>query len=108
MSYVEPRVPKKPLIYTGFYFWRDSVGGADFSAHPLWIANYSATCPLVPAHWTRWAIHQYSSSATIPGVTANTVDVNKFNGTLADLQALGTPPEPPGPCQIIRDGADSI
>lgn len=91
IDHVEPRVGKRVVIYTGFYFWRDQVGGADFSAHPLWIANYSATCPLVPPAWTDWAIHQYSSTATIPGVTANTVDVNKFNGTLAELKALGTP-----------------
>jgi lysozyme len=90
MDYVEPRVGRKPIIYTGFYFWRDSVGGADFADHPLWIANYSATCPLVPPTWTRWALHQYSSTVTIPGITANTVDVNKFNGTLAELKALGT------------------
>ena len=74
MDYVEPRVGRKPIIYTGFYFWRDSVGGADFADHPLWIANYSATCPLVPPTWTRWAFHQYSSTATIPGITANTVE----------------------------------
>jgi lysozyme len=92
MEYVEPRVGLRPIIYTGFYFWRDSVGGADFTQHPLWIANYSATCPLVPQHWTRWTLHQYSSSATIPGITANTVDVNRFNGTLAELKALATMP----------------
>lgn len=125
MDYVEPRVGVKPLIYTGFYFWRDSVGGADFDEHPLWIANYSATCPLVPPTWTRWAFHQYSSTATIPGITANTVDVNKFNGTLADLKALGMPPSCGDgtcngdetadscaadcePCQVIGPGADSI
>lgn len=125
MEYVEPRVGVKPLIYTGYYFWRDSVGGADFSDHPLWIANYSATCPLVPPKWTRWTIHQYSSSATIPGVTANTVDVNKFNGTIEELKALGKPAECGDgtcngdetadscaadcePCQVIDTGADSI
>jgi lysozyme len=92
LDHVEPRVGVRPIIYTGFYFWRDSVGGADFSAYPLWIANYSATCPLVPPAWTRWTFHQYSSTATIPGVTANTVDVNHFNGTLEELVALGEPP----------------
>jgi lysozyme len=97
LDYVEPKVGVRPLIYTGFYFWRDSVGGADFKQYPLWIANYSATCPLVPPTWTRWAFHQYSSTATIPGVTANTVDVNKFNGTLDQLKALGEPPPPPPP-----------
>ncbi len=102
VSYVEQRVGLKPIIYTGYYFWRDSVGGADFSDHPLWIANYGATCPLVPEAWTDWTIHQYSSTATIPGITANTVDVNKFNGTLAELQALATPAcEDCDPCQVI-------
>ena len=93
IDYVEPRVGVKPIIYTGFYFWRDSVGGADFDDYPLWIANYSATCPLVPPTWTRWAFHQYSSTVTLPGITANTVDVNKFNGTIAELKALGAIPE---------------
>ncbi|MDQ3370132.1 MAG: MYXO-CTERM sorting domain-containing protein, partial [Myxococcota bacterium] len=90
VDHVEAAVGVKPIIYTGYYFWKDSVGGADFKDHPLWIANYSATCPLVPQQWSRWAIHQYSSTARIPGITANTVDVNKFNGTLAELKALGT------------------
>ena len=91
MDRVEPVAGKKPLIYTGFYFWRDTVGGADLSAHPLWIANYGTDCPLVPAAWTRWTLHQYSSTARIPGITENTVDVNRFDGTLAELKALGRP-----------------
>lgn len=94
LDHVEPVVGVRPLIYTGFYFWRDQVGGADLSAYPLWIANYSAVCPLVPPAWTRWTIHQYSSTAVIPGITANTVDVNKFNGTLDQLRALGEIREP--------------
>ncbi len=88
---VEAVTGVKPIIYTGFYFWRDSVGSADFSEYPLWIANYGATCPLVPDHWPRWTFHQYSSTVTLPGITANTVDVNKFNGTLAQLKALAAP-----------------
>jgi GH25 family lysozyme M1 (1,4-beta-N-acetylmuramidase) len=125
MNYIEPRVGVKPLIYTGFYFWRDSVGSANFSEHPLWIANYGATCPLVPDRWTRWAFHQYSSTAMVPGITANTCDVNKFNGTLADLKALSAKPECGDetcngdetvdscdmdckPCQVISDVGDAI
>jgi lysozyme len=92
MEYVEPRIGLRPIIYTGFYFWRDSVGGPDFTQHPLWVPNYSATCPLVPAHWTRWTFHQYSSTVTMAGITANTVDVNRFNGTLAELEALALQP----------------
>jgi lysozyme len=88
MEYVEPRIGLRPIIYTGYYFWRDSVGNADFTQHLLWVPNYSAACPLVPGHWTRWTLHQYSSTAMIPGITANTVDVNKFNGTLDELVGL--------------------
>ncbi|HWO18541.1 MAG TPA: GH25 family lysozyme [Kofleriaceae bacterium] len=109
---VEPIVRVRPLIYTGFYFWRDSVGGADLREHPLWIANYSATCPLVPAPWTRWAFHQYSATATIPGITANTVDVDKFNGTLEQLKALGRQACEPGRCgdaaDVIAPGAGAL
>ncbi len=105
MDHVEPILGVKPLIYTGYYFWRDQVGPGDFADHPLWIANYSATCPLVPAPWSRWAFHQYSASARIPGITANTVDVNKFNGTLADLEALSAPLER---CQIIASEVGDV
>lgn len=125
IDYVEPRVGVKPIIYTGYYFWRDSVASANFSSYPLWIANYSATCPLVPDQWTRWAFHQYSSTVTVPGITANTCDVNKFNGTLADLKALGalptcgdnacnddetadSCPADCEPCHVIDTGADAI
>lgn len=104
---VEPVVGMRPIIYTGFYFWRDQVGGADLSAYPLWIANYGTDCPLVPAAWSSWTFHQYSSSARIPGITANTVDVDRFNGTLDELRALA---EPPPPCQTIAaaPGGDVI
>ena len=126
MDYVEPRVGVKPLIYTGYYFWRDSVGNnTTFADHPLWIANYSATCPLIPDGWSRWAIHQYSSTVMLPGITANTVDVNKFNGTIEDLKALSAQPmcgdmtcngdetadscpEDCEPCQVIGEGGESI
>ncbi len=91
LDHVEPRYGLRPIIYTNFYFWRDMIQSADFTTHPLWIANYSATCPLVPAPWTRWMFHQYSSKAIVPGITANTTDVNKFNGTREQLVSLTVP-----------------
>ncbi len=126
MSIVEPALGVTPIIYTGFYFWRDEVGSADLSRHPLWVPNYGATCPLVPAAWSRWTFHQYSSTAVIPGITANTVDVNRFNGTIEDLRALGVAAAECGdgvcssdettsscaldcpPCQLIRPGGATI
>jgi GH25 family lysozyme M1 (1,4-beta-N-acetylmuramidase) len=97
LDHVQAAVGVKPIIYTGLGFWRDTVGGADYSQYPLWIANYSATCPPIPDPWTKWTFHQYSSTAHIPGITQNTVDVDKFNGTLDQLKALGTNL----PCDVI-------
>ena len=89
MDIVEPVVGVKPLIYTGYYFWKDSVAStAAFADHPLWIANYGTDCPLTPNAWSRWTFHQYSSTTNVPGITANTVDKNRFNGTMDDLLAL--------------------
>ncbi|GAC1518847.1 MAG: hypothetical protein NVS3B10_20750 [Polyangiales bacterium] len=93
---------KTPIIYTGKYFWRDSVGSNAFAGDSLWIAQYGPSCPDIPAPWTNWKFFQYSDKGSVPGVTGG-VDVDKFNGTMADLIAVaggdggggGAPPPPP-------------
>ncbi|MCZ7686176.1 MAG: GH25 family lysozyme [Sandaracinaceae bacterium] len=80
---VETATGRTPIIYTGYYFWRDNVG-ADFSSYPLWIANYSATCPDVPDPWTRWEFFQTSSTGRVAGI-AGDVDTDLFNGDEARL-----------------------
>lgn len=92
LEHVEGELGVRPIIYTGRYFWQDEVGGADFTDYQLWIANYNVECPNIPAPWTEWLFHQYSSTAVIPGITANTVDVNTFNGSMDDLRALAQIP----------------
>lgn len=100
LDHVEARLGVRPIVYTGPYFWRDSVGGPDFDDHPLWVAHYGTSCPLVPPTWTRWTFHQHTSSGRVRGITGN-VDMNIFNGTRAQLEALAvggasvTPPAPP-------------
>lgn len=99
LDHVEAELGVRPIIYTGPYFWRDNVGGPDMDDHPLWVAHYGTSCPLVPPTWTRWAFHQHTSSGRVSGISGN-VDMNKFNGTRAQLAALGfggTPTEPPAP-----------
>jgi MYXO-CTERM domain-containing protein len=88
LTYVEAQLGVRPIIYTGRYFWRDTLESADFTEYPLWIAHYTDGCPTIPEPWQQWALHQYSSQAVLPGITENTVDVNHFNGTEADLLAL--------------------
>ncbi|MBL4633709.1 MAG: hypothetical protein JKY56_07545 [Kofleriaceae bacterium] len=88
LVYVESALGVRPIIYTGRFFWRDTLNSADFTEYPLWIAHYTQECPNIPAPWSQWSFHQYSSSAVLPGITENTVDVNTFNGTIDDLLAL--------------------
>lgn len=77
-----------PIIYTGKYFWRDEVGGSrTFSDHALWIAQYTSQCPDLPSPWTRWTFWQHSDRGSMAGIRGN-VDMNKFNGTVADLRAF--------------------
>ena len=76
---------KTPFIYTGAYFWDGSVGSYDFSSLPLDVAWYGTNCPGTPNAWGRWTMHQYSSTGRVPGIAGN-VDMNVFNGSLAQLQ----------------------
>ena len=85
-----------PIVYTGKYFWRDQVGGERaLASNALWIAQYTSLCPDIPTPWTRWTFWQHSDKGRVSGISEK-VDLNKFNGTLADLAAFagggGTPP----------------
>ncbi len=88
LEHVEAELGVRPIIYTGRYFWQDTLESADFTDYPLWIAHYTQGCPTIPEPWDDWALHQYSSQAVLAGITENTVDVNHFNGTTDDLLAL--------------------
>jgi lysozyme len=77
-----------PIVYTGKYFWRDKVGApSGFTQNPLWIANYTTKCPDIPTGWADWTFWQTSATGVVPGIAGN-VDMNKFNGTLTQLQVL--------------------
>lgn len=89
VDHVSAATGQTPIIYTGFYFWRDQVGAPAFAAsYPLWHAQYtSAACPNIPAPWSNWAFWQYTDSGTIDGISGP-VDTNRFNGTFEELMAL--------------------
>ncbi|MEO6774650.1 MAG: GH25 family lysozyme [Kofleriaceae bacterium] len=95
VAHVKAAVGRDPIVYTGMYFWRDNVGGANVLPSPLFHAQYTtAACPDIAAPWTTWAFWQYTSSGSVNGISGN-VDVDRWNGTMAQLQAfLG----PPGAC----------
>jgi lysozyme len=99
MELVEAGTGKKPIIYTGKYFWQDNVQSGAFSDYPLWHAQYpnaclppndpppACGCANIADQWATWTIWQYTSTGSIPGIGTN-VDKNVFMGTEDDLIAF--------------------
>lgn len=87
IALVQAATGRRPIIYTGPYFWRDMVGEADHLPSPLWVAHYGADCPLTPEPWATWSFWQFTDSGDIAGVDTP-VDTNLFNGNLAELMAM--------------------
>lgn len=95
LAEVERLTGRAPMIYTGYYFWKDALGNpTDIAAsHRLWLASYpndpdSTTFrPLVPAGWSTWTFWQYRSDGTVPGIPWR-VDMNRFCCDEAALAAL--------------------
>jgi lysozyme len=91
LDLVEAGTGRKPIIYTGRYFWQDNVGSDAYADYPLWHAQYTtAPCPNIADQWSDWAIWQYTSSGNVGGITP--IDRNRFNGdevALHDLAADG-------------------
>jgi lysozyme len=75
------------MIYTSPSFLSDF---STFAGNPLWVANWGVMCPDVPSPWSTWTFWQNSSTGTVSGVSgASAVDLDYFNGTPAQLTALG-------------------
>jgi len=102
LDLVEAGTGKRPIIYTGKYFWQDNVASADYAGYPLWHAQYPNACqpPAMPPpgcgscaniadQWSEVAVWQYSSSGSVPGIAGN-VDLNVFNGSYDDLLAFAS------------------
>lgn len=102
---VQAATGRVPIIYTAKGFWNGSVGSTNFSAYPLWIADWGVTCPNLAEGWTNWAIWQYSDTGTVSGIpSAGAVDLDEFNGSMNDLLALANEPS----LNIAPDGTNEI
>jgi GH25 family lysozyme M1 (1,4-beta-N-acetylmuramidase) len=64
-----------PILYTTQDWWAECTGASTaFSADPMWDAAYTTapTPPLpLPAGWGDWALWQYTSAGTVPGITTS-------------------------------------
>ena len=67
---IQAQTGRLPIIYAPPGWWSDCTGGsAALSQVPLWVPDYSSTgSPSLPAGWTSWALWQYTSTGTVPGI----------------------------------------
>ena len=84
------------IIYTGFYFWRDSVGNPNNNLNcPLWLAAYvSNPTPYIPQAWSSvgWAFWQYTDTGSVPGISGHADrDYFKNAGSYPNIDALVIP-----------------
>ena len=84
LAEVERRTGVRPVVYTKPGFRRAHLGTA-LDDYPLWIAEYGVDSPS-HARWTFW---QHSERGRVAGI-AKAVDLDRFNGSGAELQALAT------------------
>lgn len=95
---VEDRVGRKPLIYTGNWYWDRYVGGVFpdtrwAAAYDLWLAEYVDESQIgLPTPWRQsgWTFWQYTSSGDAPkyGCGGSGLDLDQFEGTAAKWQSL--------------------
>ena len=84
------------IIYTGFYFWRDSVGNPNNNLNcPLWLAAYvSNPNSYVPQAWSGvgWAFWQYTDRGSVPGIRGYVDrDYFKNGGSYPNINNLRIP-----------------
>lgn len=91
LAHMENALGVKPLIYTGSYWWEANVNSSAYSDYPLWTPHWGVTCPSIASQWDGWLFWQYSATGSVAGISGD-VDLNRFNGDLAALQALAGDP----------------
>jgi GH25 family lysozyme M1 (1,4-beta-N-acetylmuramidase) len=88
---IRRKMGRPPVIYTGFYFWRDEAGNSPNNYDTrLWMARWSTTPYPLPIAWSDWTFWQYTSTGSVPGINGN-VDRDQFNGSLSALQGVVLP-----------------
>src|SRR5690606_34708571 len=84
LNEIEKRTKVRPIIYTGYRFFKDNLKGK-FDDYPIWIAHYYQ--PKLKLKQSDWHFWQHADNATVDGIKGK-VDMNVFNGDEEDLSAL--------------------
>src|SRR2546429_471066 len=84
-----PYYQRKPIIYSGRYFWDDNVKSTALKDYPYWIPEYTSDkCPDLSAAWSHWAIWQYADHGNVAGFSGSGLDMDRFNGGELGLQDM--------------------
>ena len=91
LTTVRHLVGAAPMIYSYPNFWQTAMGNTTaLRGYPLWVASYQRSAPTLFGGWSRHTFWQYDDAGSAAGINSNgTLDVDIFNGSLSDLQALG-------------------
>jgi len=78
---VRRRTGRLPILYTTADWWNTCAGSTALGQDSLWVAAYTTGGgPPLPVGWGTWAIWQYTSGGTVPGiVTSGNTDLDVFN-----------------------------
>ena len=89
---VENAYGVKPIIYTGYTFYKDYLAG-EFDDYPLWIAHYKVDkLKLEKDYKTKLAFWQHTDDGKVDGIERS-VDCNVFYGSMRDLKGLCIQPK---------------
>jgi lysozyme len=107
---------RPPILYS-YQSYLYSVPTSRLTSYPLWVAAWGANDGTIPGslprtdRWSRWTFWQYTSNATVAGVTGR-VDDSVFAGTAAELAAYGgtvpTAPRPDPLGDLLRGLSDVL
>lgn len=92
LEYVYGVLGRRPMVYTGAGFG-DLIGNpGGLGDYPLWVANWTSSCPTMPDAWTSWKFWQnrVSSKSAVAGISQR-VDLDYFSGDEAALAAYAGP-----------------
>jgi GH25 family lysozyme M1 (1,4-beta-N-acetylmuramidase) len=90
-SEVRRRTGRLPILYTTADWWNTCAASTALGQDPLWVAAYTAGGgPPLPVGWGTWAIWQYTSAGTVPGiVTSGNTDLDVFNAHAVPVYSPG-------------------
>ena len=106
---------RTPILYS-YQSYLYSVPTSRLTQYPLWVAAWGKNDGTIPAslpktdRWSRWTWWQYTSNATVPGVSGR-VDDSVFAGSPAELAAYGGGPvvaPPPDPLGDLLRGLTDV